>query len=426
MNVRYILTIILLSSLVSPLRGEESVVAKYDKGAALFGAVDPERVILVTFKDKHINRVEKAIPNHSYQRRGPYRASTWSKRVGMGIAEDYALQQLSEWPITELGVHCIVFRVPKTQVVLEVLEKMAHDERFDIVQKMYHYQTMVSTEYSDPYFKLQSAIHPMRISDIHAKTTGRDIVVAVVDTGIDLDHPDLDGQILKNKNFAAEISASFSDDKHGTAIAGVIAARANNGRGIVGIAPDSKLIALKACWPTETASIKAICNSFTLALAINTAIELGVDILNMSLTGPSDPLLRRLIETAGRRGIIVVAADPGISSSMHRFPASMKSVIAVQTQGQNLDQTGSFDLFTAPGTDILTTQPHGTYDFVSGSSLATAHVSGIIALFLEMAPDLSIIQIQKLLTSVEPIFSNEIFIHEIDALGAIIKLQGHS
>ena len=427
MNVRTILTIVLLSAVLTPLRGEESLVDPFDDVAALFGTADAERVILVGFKDQHIDRVEKAMPAYSYRRRGPYRASTWSKRVGAEIAEKYALQQLSEWPITELGIHCIVFRVPKTQSVDKVLEEMSHDKRLDLLQKMHDYRTMAATEYTDPYYKLQSAIHPMRISDIHSKTTGRNIVVAVIDTGMDLNHPDLDGQIVGNKNFVTEVSSGFSGDKHGTAIAGVIAARANNGMGIVGIAPGAKLIALKACWPTPSGSIEAVCNSFTLALAINTAIKMGVDILNLSLTGPEDPLLSKLLKIATGRGIVVVAADPGTSSPTHRFPALMKDVIAVQTQGQNPHPSGSFDSpLMAPGTEILTTQPHGTYDFVSGCSLATAHVSGIIALLLEMAPNLTIAQIQNLLTSVEPIFSNEIFVRDIDTFGAIKKLLGHS
>ena len=141
-----------------------------------------------------------------------------------------------------------------------------------------------------------------------------------------------------------EVSSGFSGDKHGTAIAGVIAARANNGMGIVGIAPGAKLIALKACWPTPSGSIEAVCNSFTLALAINTAIKMGVDILNLSLTGPEDPLISKLLKIATGRGIVVVAADPGTSSpTAHRFPALMEDVIAVQTRGQNPHPSGSFD-----------------------------------------------------------------------------------
>ncbi len=421
MKLQYILTLIVLSSLFTPARSGESLADPSRDVTALFGTAEPDRVILVTFVDKHINRVEKATPSYTYRRRGPYRASTWSKNVGTKIAQQYALHQLSEWPITELGIHCIVFKVPETKSVEKVLEDMSHDKRLDIVQKMYNYRTMASSEYTDPYYKLQSALHPMQISDIHSKTTGSGVVVGIIDTGMDLDHPDLSGQIVKNKNFVKQVSSGFSEDKHGTAIAGVIAARANNGMGIVGIAPNAKLIALKACWPTETGALGAMCNSFTLALAVNTAIKMDVNILNMSLTGPSDPLLSKLIKVAIDRGIIVVAADPGSKHPTRRFPASMKRVIAVQTQ-QDSEKDDPFDSLSAPGVEILTTQPRGTYDFVSGSSLATAHVSGIIALFLEMVPNLSIVQIQVLLATVKPIFSNEVFIQEIDTLGAVEKL----
>jgi subtilisin family serine protease len=179
-------------------------------------------------------------------------------------------------------------------------------------------------------------------------------------------------------------------------------ARKDNGTGIVGVAPDAKLIALKACWPDQADSIEAVCNSFTLALAVNAAIKSGVNILNMSLTGPYDPLLELLLNKAMEKGIIVVAADTGLDSDNERFPASLKNVISVQTSKQpDPHHITLAQLISAPGDKVLTTLPHGTYDFISGSSIAAAEVSGIIALLLEIKPDLTLAEIRLILQESE-------------------------
>jgi subtilisin family serine protease len=220
----------------------------------------------------------------------------------------------------------------------------------------------------------------------------------MIDTGVDLDHPDLAGQISNNQNFAKDISASFSTDIHGTAVAGVMVARRDNATGIIGVAPNAKLVALKACWPDKTDAIEAVCNSFTLALAVNTAIKAGVDVLNMSLTGPQDPLLALLLNKAMAKGIIVVAADTGSANSTENFPASLKNVISVQSIKQAASVPSSLvESIAAPGDQVLTTLPHGTYDFISGSSIAAAEVSGVVALLLEIKPDLTLVEAHTIL-----------------------------
>jgi subtilisin family serine protease len=266
----------------------------------------------------------------------------------------------------------------------------------------------------------------MKIDEVHAKATGRSVVIGMIDTGVDSAHPDLTGQIARNENFAAEISPSFTDDKHGTAVAGIMVAKKNNGTGIVGVAPDAKLVALKACWPDRPDSLASVCNSYTLALAVNTAVKAGVNVLNMSLTGPQDTLLEILLNKAIEKGIIVVAADTGPSEADENFPASMAQVIPVQAAGQARDEDSAEKRsVTAPGDKILTTLPHGTYDFISGSSMAAAEVSGIIALMLELKPDLGVDEIKSILQqSAAPeklgIFSG---INANDAVLAVCKLK---
>jgi subtilisin family serine protease len=254
-----------------------------------------------------------------------------------------------------------------------------------------------ASQVKDPYFKLQSNLKQMQINQAHGITTGKNVSIAMIDTGVDLQHPDLAGQISKNENFAASYSSGFSTDKHGTAVAGVMVARKDNGVGITGIAPDAKLIAYKACWPNQTDSMDAVCNSYTLALAVNSAIRASVNILNMSLTGPQDPLLELLLNKAIEKGIIVVASNTKIPED-ENFPASLQDVISVQSsQKAGSKPTLGDKEISAPGDKILTTLPHGTYDFISGSSISAAEISGIIALLKEIKPSLTLAEVKSIL-----------------------------
>ena len=396
LKLRFVLPLVFLSLIT--LRTESlELNSEQNYQSALLNPANAKRILLVGFFDKHIDRIQNVTTSTGYRRRGAYSSSTWSKRITSQIEEQYGLLKLSEWPMTEVGIHCAIYLLSAELSVTKTMESLSKDERVDIVQRMHQFKTE-GYFYNDPYYQLQNNMDQMGIEQAHASSTGKNVSIAVIDTGIDIEHPDLAGQITMNKNFATTISASFASDMHGTAVAGIIAARKNNEIGIIGVAPDASIIALKACWPDWEGSFKAICNSFTLALAVNTAIRLGVNILNMSLTGPEDPLLTILLNKAQQKGIFIVVADPGIKASEHRFPASHQGVIPVQAikeihSGQELNEK----VIKASGDHILTTLPNGTYDFVSGSSLAAAQVSGVIALMLELNPDLKVDQTKTIL-----------------------------
>ena len=271
--------------------------------AQIFDDKQSERIILVTYSDKHINRVPIGTSSHAYRRRGDYSSSSWSKRIAASLESDYKLKLLSQWPIKEIGEHCVVYLVGENHSIDDVINALSKDERVENVQLMNTFHVLSASRYSDPYYRLQSNIQSINLAEIHSQATGKNVTIAIVDTGVDAKHPDLDGQIQSSKDFVAQKSLVALGDNHGTAIAGVIAAKPNNGQGIVGIAPDSNVVSLKACWGTKEGALEAVCNSFTLALAINTAIEMKVDVLNLSLTGPHDPLLAKLIDKAVKQGI---------------------------------------------------------------------------------------------------------------------------
>jgi subtilisin family serine protease len=174
-------------------------------------------------------------------------------------------------------------------------------------------------------------------------------------------------------------------------VAGVISSIANNREGIVGIAPGARLLALKACW--HEAGAEASCNSFTLAQALGAAIEGGARIVNLSLGGPPDPLLAQLLEHAIARGTVVVAAVPP-DGRLDGFPLGVAGVLAVDVAG---DAPRAGPALRAPGREVITLAPGGRYDFVSGSSIAAAHVTGAAALLLASEPALSAREIGALL-----------------------------
>ncbi|MGR8929305.1 MAG: S8 family peptidase [Gammaproteobacteria bacterium] len=379
------LTVALVSCVPTDI-GKQSFGVPSDVGG---GRSEADNQLLVTFQDERIEQVPMVDPVNGYRRRDNYGNSTWSRRMAERLAEDYGLRIVTQWPIDTLGIHCVVYEVAGSQSPHGVLKRIAEDKRLETAQMMQRFKTMAST-YNDPYYTLQSNMRTMHIESAHSIASGRNVKIALIDTGVDADHPDLKGQIYLAKNFVTE-GHDVLEEIHGTAVAGVIAAIANNRIGIVGVAPDANLLTLKACWQDEPQKAEASCNTLTLALALNAAINTKVQIINMSLVGPQDPLLERLIQKALEEGIIVVAPELAQRDSDNDFPASLKGVIAVRSaesksSKKSLDYTHST---TAPGMEILTTLPFGTYNFMSGSSFAAAHVSGLVALLLELNPNLT-------------------------------------
>lgn len=421
MKTYLLLALLTLTIFSAPSQSKGAANSKND----LYDLLDQknaDRLLLVTFSDNTINSIKGTASATSYRQRGDdYQSSTWSERVSNQLAEDYDLKKMAEWPMTEVGVQCVVYQIADKTSLASAIAHLSKDNRVEIVQNMNVFKTEAH-HYNDPYFKLQANLQQMQINLAHGKATGQDITIGMIDTGVDLDHPELAGQVSKNENFAKGISTSFSTDLHGTAVAGVMVAIRDNAKGIIGVAPNAKLVALKACWPDKKDAIEAVCNSYTLALAVNSAIKAGVDILNMSLTGPNDPVLALLLNKAMAKGIVVVAADTGSADSAANFPASLKDVVSVQSIKQTDSVPGSLvESITAPGEKILTTLPHGTYDFISGSSIAAAEVSGVVALLLELKPDLTVAQVHTILQE-SKMAPKDGIIAGVDANAAVNKL----
>jgi subtilisin family serine protease len=363
-----------------------------------------DRRLLVTFDDRTINRNLPGNALDGYRLRGQYSNSGWSEGIAHELADRHHLLFVAHWPVSVLGVSCVVYEVPQTLSLQQVMADLQKDRKVSSVQQMQSFQVLgnehsAAKQYSDPYLHLQSGFKSMGIAELHSLTTGRGVRIALIDTGVDLDHPDLKGQIQYSENLAPKPSNGSLADVHGTAVAGVLSARPDNGIGIAGVAPDAEIFAFRACWPEKPDALAARCNSFTLALALNQAIRMDCHIINLSLSGPEDPLLRRLVEKALTKGIIVAAAVPG-KEKAGGFPANIPGVIAV---GQG-NESNHFEVI-APGQDILTTVPHQAYDFMTGSSFATPHVAGVAALLLQLHPHWQAADIKRLLNNKTNLFT---------------------
>lgn len=331
------------------------------------------------------------------------------------LAAIYALEPVAAWQIQALDRRCVVFesRGPFAGKRLEtLLRSLRKDPRVDLAQAVQTFSTLTEAAAkpradapanpAGSYRHLQHGADTLHLEAAHKMATGRGVRVAVVDTGVDLTHPELAGRIVAARDFASRRLEKiprgegdlFTHDLHGTAVAGVIAA-ANDGVGTLGVAPEAGIMALKACWARSPGDRQASCDSYTLSLALDFALAEGAQVINLSWSGPPDPILEALVAAALARGAVVVAAVGGPDS----FPARMPGVIAVRSlEGEAGGVAVQADTsFAAPGEEILSTAPGGGYDFFSGSSLAAAEVSGIAALVLETKKDLGPAGVAELL-----------------------------
>ena len=345
-------------------------------------AARPDRFVVVTLHNESAPTMPRAGSTvRGYEAPPGYALAPATRASAKAIATTYGLQETTAWPISVLGVHCIVYELPDSADRDEMITRLRRDPRVDTAQPFQSFNTMTS-EPNDPYRGLQHNLVVMDVVGAHSWSRGAGVRVAIVDTGVDTGHPDLAGRIIRQQNFVDDGAHDATHDRHGTAVAGVIAAVENNQLGIVGIAPEAHLYALRACWPMPQDDSRAMCSTLTLAKAIAAAIDSHMEVVNLSLSGPADPLLARLVEAGLRRGMVFVGATPG-TSEHGSFPTDVAGVISVDTSGSraSADSVPSSVLF-APGIDVLTLVPGGRYDFLSGSSLAAASVSGGIALLL--------------------------------------------
>ena len=348
-----------------------------------------------------------------------YGPSPAARQTMRSLENDYGLREVSAWPIAPLHMHCAVLEIPEGTDRGTVLAAMAHDRRIRLAEPLQSFATRAEA-YNDPYVGLQRGFRQMDVAEAHPWSRGEGIKVAIIDTGADTEHPDLRGNIAVAANFVDSDDRQFRLDRHGTEIAGIIGAVANNREGIVGIAPGARLLLFKACWQARSDADAARCNSFTLARALVAAFDAHAQIINLSLAGPADPLLTDLIREGLRRGVLFVGAAADMSEGNEGL-LHQPGVIEVASAGK---QSPLGSALYAPGREILTLLPGGHYDFASGDSMATAEISGVVALLLAKKAGLSAADAYRVLrdTSAHPDGGGGVL---VDACAAMVSLVGH-
>ncbi len=239
----------------------------------------------------------------------------------------------------------------------------------------------------DPRFAEQWALDRLHAAALWSRTTGSPaILVAILDTGVDADHEDLQGKVLESVNFTG---AAGPDDRsgHGTHVAGIIAAERNNGVGISGLAPGCRLLNVKVADDDGT------CRASAVARGIRWATDHGARVINISLElrDPS-PDLAAAVDYAWDRGAVIVAAAGNDASDSLRYPAAYPNCIAVGAIGPDddlapLSNYGDWVDLAAPGYQIFSTLPDNDYGYESGTSFAAAHASGLAALLFSLVTD---------------------------------------
>ena len=228
---------------------------------------------------------------------------------------------------------------------------------------------------------LQYAVAALHLTEAHRLATGKGVRIAVIDSGIDADNPEISGRIVARLD---TLGGGFKPHAHGTGVAGAIFAHDK----LVGVAPDAELIAIRA-FTGEGEPNGAEATSSDIVEGLNFAEAQNARVVNMSFAGPRDVLLARTLEALRAKGIIeIAAAGNGGAGSAPLFPGAEPGVIAVTATDSGgrlfaMANRGSYIAMAAPGVDILLPAPGGAVQIASGTSIAAAHVTGIIALVIE-------------------------------------------
>lgn len=225
------------------------------------------------------------------------------------------------------------------------------------------------------------------------------VIIAIIDTGIDYTHEDLAGKVIKGYDFVNEDFDPRDDNGHGTHVAGIAGAIANNGRGIAGVCPGCSLLAIKVITADGAGANSWIANG------IANAVNLGARVINLSLGGlDRSQTIQLAIQQAYQQGVVVLAASGNDGSGVPLYPAAFSEVIAVGATNQyggraSFSSYGSHLELAAPGQTIYSALPGNTYEAWNGTSMACPHVAGLAGLLFSSNSGLTNHQVRQILTA---------------------------
>lgn len=302
------------------------------------------------------------------------------------IARRYSLIRLEAQNFPLIGSTLYRWRIDGRRSVVDVVGAIENERIVTSAQPNYVFtlqEPAAKTFDAVQGDAAQYVLSKLQIHEAHQVATGKNVLVAVIDSEIDPKHPDLAETIVKS--FDA-LDSDTGPHKHGTAMGGAIASHGK----LLGIAPDARLLAARAF--DDATEAKG--TSFAIYKGLQWATDNDARIVNMSFTGPWDPALHRMLGAAYEKDLVLVAAagNAGPNSSP-LYPAADSSVIAVTATDNDdalfkLANRGEYVAVAAPGVGILAAAPGNSYQITTGTSVAAAHVSGVAALLLQRKPSL--------------------------------------
>ncbi len=300
------------------------------------------------------------------------------------------------------GSTVVRFRITDGRSPAEIIPALAAIQLVAVAQPNYVYTLQQQPSNPVPASRgdatqgdpAQYMLEKLKISDVHRMVRGTNVPIAVIDSEIDVTHPDLEGAVTQS--FDA-VGAPEKPHAHGTGMAGAIASHQR----LLGTAPGARLLAVHAF----STAANAESTTFSILKGVDWSVRQGARIINMSFAGPRDPSLERALKAAYDKGIVLIAAAGNAGpKSPPLYPGADPNVIAVTaTDADDKLFTGAnrgkYISVAAPGVDILVPAPEGDYQITTGTSVAAAEVSGIVAMLLERNPKLTPADIRRILTT---------------------------
>ena len=322
-----------------------------------------------------------------------FASGTTPLQIG-NIVQRFGLTIVAQETIGTLGRPVYTFRIAYGQSVREVIRRVEAAGLPVAVQPKYTYR--LTQDHNNPNADLghpaQYIVNKFHLAEVHQITKGDKAVVAVIDSEIDSNQPNLAGTV--SDRYDAGCGAG-SPHPHGTGMAGAIASHGQ----LLGVAPQANIIAICAFGGAGQPEA----STMNIIKGLDYAIQRGARIVNMSFAGPRDPALAQVLQIAREKGILVIAAAGNNGpKSPPLYPGADPNVMAVTATDAsdrlfNGANQGKYITVAAPGVDILVPAPDGAVQFTTGTSVASANVSGVAALLIAYKPSVTPHEIRAIL-----------------------------
>jgi subtilisin family serine protease len=309
------------------------------------------------------------------------------------LARGHGLRRIESRNFEFLGATIGLFRIVGRKPLDTASREFAQDGKVRSVQPNFRYVLQDQKAAADEDDPTRYPQVKLRLPQAHALANGADVTVAVIDSGVDLKHPEFAGVAITPFDV---LDGQDGPHVHGTGVAGAIAAHVR----LMGSAPAARILAIRAF---GTSRKEAESSSYILLKALDLAASHGAHVVNMSFAGPKDALIGRGLAALAARGVVMVAAVGNAGpKSPPLYPAADANVIAVSATDAKdrlfaASNRGNYIAVSAPGTDIFLPAPDDKYQMSSGTSFSSAFISGLAALVLQRDPRLKPEQVRSIL-----------------------------